>query len=412
MVNLTFLYLIYFAIMRAKEYLEINKNRILYYNLVKGAIEGLCPLRNNKKKTEEYFNRYLFADARILAKEKAFVLNEGEVDDKLAQDLRINILNAVCQDESFLFAYNIIVMQKNRYYNLTPLNFCQIKDFNSNTVSKIEKICSQYKEDYPKNNLMEYLLDDDNSKFYYEHISKLYKNELWWLNVFNEAYTIFDNIRLRLQKPFEAKRLITRYKNEDKDFENTVIDLVLLLITRYDYDLNEKQRKAINLLSKIIDSYFSQRKRQLYEDNINELENVLKEKEEEYVRNIETKDEIIEDHENTIETQRQELKTKEYEIAQLKRDLHFKGFSIPQQNLFYYYLFNELGVNFVNSKKKDWAKVISAINGKNEEYVRKELSINFDDEATILDMRIVATTIDNLFPNITLKILSDIEAQL
>lgn len=303
-------------------------------------------------------------------------------------------------------------MQKNRYYNLTPLNFCQIKDFNSNTVSKIEKICSQYKEDYPKNNLMEYLLDDDNSKFYYEHISKLYKNELWWLNVFNEAYTIFDNIRLRLQKPFEAKRLITRYKNEDKDFENTVIDLVLLLITRYDYDLNEKQRKAINLLSKIIDSYFSQRKRQLYEDNINELENVLKEKEEEYVRNIETKDEIIEDHENTIETQRQELKTKEYEIAQLKRDLHFKGFSIPQQNLFYYYLFNELGVNFVNSKKKDWAKVISAINGKNEEYVRKELSINFDDEATILDMRIVATTIDNLFPNITLKILSDIEAQL
>src|SRR5690606_30210316 len=130
---------------------------------------------------------------------------------------------------------------------------------------------------------------------------KLYKNELWWLNVFNEAYTIFDNIRLRLQKPFEAKRLITRYKNEDKDFENTVIDLVLLLITRYDYDLNEIQRKAINLLSKIIDSYFSQRKRQLYEDNINELENVLKEKEEEYVRNIETKDEIIEDHENTIE---------------------------------------------------------------------------------------------------------------
>ena len=64
----------------------------------------------------------------------------------------------------------------------------------------------------------------------------------------------------------------------------------------------------------------------------------------------------------------------------------------------------------INSKKKDWAKVISSINGKNEEYIRKELSINFDDDTTINDMRIVAKTIDNLLPNITKKILNDIES--
>lgn len=49
------------------------------------------------------------------------------------------------------------------------------------------------------------------------------------------------------------------------------------------------------------------------------------------------------------------------------------------------------------------------MNGKNEEYIRKALSINFDDDVTKNDMRIVISTIDNLFPNITQKIRKDIE---
>ena len=114
--------------MRAKEYLEINKNRILYYNLVKGAIEGLCPLRNNKKKTEEYFNRYLFADARYHLQPDGFKQREGEVNKNYAYDVRIYIMNAVYTDESFIFAFNIILMQKNKYYDLIPLNFCEIKE--------------------------------------------------------------------------------------------------------------------------------------------------------------------------------------------------------------------------------------------------------------------------------------------
>ena len=383
--------------MRAKEYLEINKSKILYYDIVKSAIDVLSLLRNSKRKTREYFNRYLFADARFLANEKEFVLNAGEVNEKLAHDVRNSIMNAVCRDESFVFAYNIIAMQENVYYSLTPLNFCKIKDLNSNTVFKIENICRLYKEDYPKNNLMDFLLEDDNSKFYYKAQGVLNKREQWWLKVFNEAYAIFDKMRLILHKPFEAKRLITQYKNEDKDFENTVVDLVLCLISRYDYDLNEKQKKAIDLLSKIIYQHFSRIKRQSYEEKIIDLKNALKEKEEEYQINIASKEAIIE--------------AQSKKIKSLSKDIDFKNKSltIPQQNLFYYYIFNELGVNFQNSKKKDWAKVISAMNGKNEEYIRKALSINFDDDVTKNDMRIVISTIDNLFPNITQKIRNDIE---
>ncbi len=238
--------------MRAKEYLEINKCEIFHFDIVKSAIDALCPLRNNKRKTRDYFNRYLFSDARILANEKGFVLNEGEVDDKLAPGVRNGIMNAICKDESFVFAYNIIAMQENEYYNLTPLNFCVIKDFNCNTLSDIERIRSLYKEDYPKDNLLSYLLDDDNSNFYYNVQAELNKGEQWWLDVFNEAYNIFDNMRLILHKPFEAKRLITLYKSDDKDFETTVVNLVLNFISCYTYDLNERQKKALDLLAKII----------------------------------------------------------------------------------------------------------------------------------------------------------------
>ena len=384
--------------MRAKEYLEINKERILYYDIVKSAIDALGRLRNNKIETEEYFNRYLFADARYAAQKEEFEVREGEVNKNYAYDVRMYIMNAVSSDESFIFTYNIILMQKNKYFYIASLNFCKLKEINCNTVSEIERVRSLYKEDYPNNNLMCFLHDDDNSLYYEEKQLVLNKDVDWWLSAFNEAYAIFDNMRLLLHEPFDAKRLITEYKNKDKELENTIIEIVKYLVAQYDYDLSVKQKKEIKLLSKLIDAHFSHIKKLSYVDKITELENVLKEKEEEYQRIIKTKDEVIEANYQKIECLSKDIESKN------------KGLTIPQQNLFYYYMFNELGVNFSNSKKKDWAKIISALNGKNEEYVRKALSINFDDDPTINDMRIVATTIDDLFPRIKEKILNDIEA--
>ena len=384
--------------MRAKEYLEINKERILYYDIVKSAVDALGRLRNNKIETEKYFNRYLFADARYAAQKEEFEVREGEVNKNYAYDVRMYIMNAVSSDESFIFTYNIILMQKNKYFYIASLNFCKLKEINCNTVSEIERVRSLYKEDYPNNNLMCFLHDDDNSLYYEEKQLVLNKDVDWWLSAFNEAYAIFDNMRLLLYEPFDAKRLITEYKNKDKELENTIIEIVKYLVAQYDYDLSVKQKKEIKLLSKLIDAHFSHIKKLSYVDKITELENVLKEKEEEYQRIIKTKDEVIEANYQKIECLSKDIESKN------------KGLTIPQQNLFYYYMFNELGVNFSNSKKKDWAKIISALNGKNEEYVRKALSINFDDDPTINDMRIVATTIDDLFPRIKEKILNDIEA--
>lgn len=397
--------------MRAKEYLEINKERILYYDIVRSAIDALSLLRNNKSKTKEYFNRYLFSDARFLAQKKDFVLREGEVDNNYVYDVRIYIMNAVCCDESFIFTYNIILMQLNEYYDLIPLKFCEIKEINCNTIVNIENICRRYKENYPKSNLMGFLHDDDNSRYFESRLTEICKDESWWLEAFNEAYSIFDKMRLILHMPFKAQLLITEYENEDKDLEKAVTDIVAYLVEGYDYDLNEKQKKEITLLSKMINAHFSKLKRKTDNDRISELENLLKEKD----KIIETKDNTIESlkrtneyNDRTIETQNQELVALKLEIANLKKEMTNRGLTISQQNIFFYYMFNELGITFDNSKKTDWAKLISTLNGKNEENIRKALSIKFDDAATKNDMKLIAEMVSDLLPDIAQQILNDI----
>ena len=102
--------------MRTKEFLEINKEEIYFYDEVKKAIYDLNPLRLDKSKTYEYFNNHLFADARYRSlkynnkdlKKSDFKLLDGEIDLNIAYKVRIEILNAISTDETYIFAYNII----------------------------------------------------------------------------------------------------------------------------------------------------------------------------------------------------------------------------------------------------------------------------------------------------------------
>ena len=56
-------------------------------------------------------------------------------------------------------------MQKNDYHKLLQLNCCKIKEINSETISNIERICSMYKEDYPKQHLCDYLIDSKHEEY-------------------------------------------------------------------------------------------------------------------------------------------------------------------------------------------------------------------------------------------------------
>lgn len=269
--------------MRAKEYLEINKKRIYHYDQVKKAVYDLYPLRNNKRQTEAYFNRYLFADTRYRSHAQhhagkppptIFDERENEIDRTIAHKVRMEILNVISGDDTFIFAYNIIALGVNKYDDNHPIMIINLKEENRNTLTYIEEICKNYKEDYPKSGLADYLLDDNNRSIFNNTKCDLRKEEDWWICAFNKAYEIFDHVRTIVSNPFKAQYIIKNIYFDDKALEKTIVEIIKSLIDNYSYDLTDTQKKKLQMLSDNIDGYGKEsflKIDDIYLDNIRNL---------------------------------------------------------------------------------------------------------------------------------------------
>ena len=376
--------------MRAKEYLEINKSKILYYDIVKSAIDALSLLRNSKIKTREYFNRYLFADARQMSQKEDFVLREGEVDFEDVKHVRFEIMNAVFNDESFIFAYNIIVMQKNDYHKLLQLNCCKIKEINSETISNIERICSMYKEDYPKQHLCDYLIDSKNEEYARSKNCFFNGDSDWWKEIFDKAYEQFDIIRVKLVNGFDEHSFLNSIctGNEKMDYE--VIELVSYLFKNYSYDLDEVQIKKYVLLSESLKITFNQ---------MHSVSNVVAEPE----VNIKINEE---DSECEIDKLKNEIDRLKSENERLKEA---NVMTCSQQVMAFIYLLNLLGINTENTKKSIIARFVHRITGRSEDNIRKRLEFDYDDVNVKQNLRIVAEAFSEILPSTTKQILKDID---
>ncbi len=84
-----------------------------------------------------------------------------------------------------------------------------------------------------------------------------------------------------------------------------------------------------------------------------------------------------------------------------------KGLTLAQQVLLFYYLFNELDVNFTNSFKVQWARFLEKVTGKHIQNIRAELNIDFDSKKTKKNLKIVADLFRELLPKISTKIEND-----
>lgn len=85
------------------------------------SIYALLPLWDDRRKTEEYFNRYLFADARLHGGSDG-TLWEGEVNPALAPAVRLEILKVISADDSFEQARDIITRSDHRYHQPDDYN--------------------------------------------------------------------------------------------------------------------------------------------------------------------------------------------------------------------------------------------------------------------------------------------------
>ena len=377
--------------MRAKEYLEINKSKILYYDIVKSAIDALSLLRNSKRKTREYFNRYLFADARQMSQKEDFVLREGEVDFEDVKHVRFEIMNAVFNDESFIFAYNIIVMQKNDYHKLLQLNCCKIKEINSETISNIERICSMYKEDYPKQHLCDYLIDEENEEYARSKHCLQNGSIEWWNDVFNKAYEQFDIIRIKLMNGFDEQSFVESICTGDKKMNHEVIELVSYMLKNYSYDLDEIQIRRYRLLSESLKITYS-----LKQSESNMLAEPMTARENNKERNEESEIDKLKIEIDRLKSENERLKDANV-------------MTCSQQVMAFIYLLNLIGINTENTKKSIIARFVHRITGRSEDNIRKRLEFDYDDVNVKQNLRIVAEAFSEILPSTTEQILKDID---
>jgi hypothetical protein len=505
--------------MRAKEYLEINKKRIYHYDQVKKSVYDLYPLRSSKIQTEVYFNRYLFADTRYRSHARyygdkpspaAFKERENEIDRTIVHKVRMEILNVISGDDTFIFAHNIIALEANKYGDYHRIMTCNLKEENLNTIPGIEQICKEYREDYPKVSLSDYLLDDSNREVFSSIRCDLQKDADWWLCTFNKAYEIFDLIRVKASDPFKAQYIVKNIFFNDKVMESTIVAIIKKLINNYSYDLTDAQKKKLQMLSDNIDGYGKEyflKIDDIYLDNIHDLKldeinwlkathlfnyevismwathkafnpeqrlhiieliekkyliekekhpdifiydlshffaslreqrninylndlqpqayKYLPERVEELETTIDRKDKEIVTLKNSIEQLNQLLDGEKQKIKQLKNKLrtetqalkktiaeltnetNIRGMTMPQQVLAFYYLFNEMGINFNNSDKTQWARFINTFTGKNFQNIRTELNIDFECKKTQKNLRVVSDLFAELFPRIQQKVIND-----
>jgi hypothetical protein len=369
--------------MRAKESLALLKNDLHFYDRVKKIIEDLSPLRDDPRKTREYINLHLFEDAQYIAKNKD---NNDPVPRAVFRSLyiRAEVRNILKEDISFIFAYNLLSTFDNDYINLQTMQSSKLEELNGNAQQQVQELIRNYREDYPKENLADYLLEDDNKAFFESKKRELAQTDEWWLEAFNRAYALFDEMRLEMDVPFEAKKKVTQLQLDDVVMQQTVVEMEQYMTEHYDFQLNEDQLKKMKLLSAEIKDFVAG----FYDGySLQQEYEAMKEK----MRVLE---------ENNAKY--------EHKIVQFEKGM--RGMSTGEQVLVVYYLFEKLGVTYENSMKKDWIKFIGTFTGKNEENIKKHLSFHFEDPQTQKNLRKVHDLFQDLFPNIAQKIQNDSES--
>lgn len=78
-----------------------------------------------------------------------------------------------------------------------------------------------------------------------------------------------------------------------------------------------------------------------------------------------------------------------------------------QFGILFRYLLGELGIDFTNSDKSEWARLISFISGYDSETLRKKFDVDYDRKQTLKDMDIVCAAIRNLMPGLARKMEKD-----
>lgn len=353
--------------MRAKEYIHLNRANIKHIDLVERIISDLSPLRMDKKKTDEYYNKVLSSDIRkqtyllqvdlydkcnaMQLEEPRLETFEGEVPYEIAADVRATLFQILKEDKSFGYVFFQLGNEHNSKHSSDPID----------CIPNHEAICkaiSTNRDCYPHGEIASYLDDDFNYDQNEMLLSNGYsENEPEKLtSIFNLAYEAYDILRCRKSSIAAIKQQLATIMPTD--------------------DLSAKDISyALEITHSLISEYSPE-------------------------------DKAMERVANEIQKKLSSLGHKKSSSIQEKTD---KGMTTQQQILFMHYILNELGVNFGNSDKAAWKRLISKVFGKNSQDVKEKLTFDYDDKKTKSSLRIVSEAVKELLPSIANKINNDIK---
>lgn len=212
--------------MRAKEYIACSEASLKYPAEIKAIIAATMPLRANRAQTVDYYNRHLIPDIRrqgyLLQKDlfdknnamqtaepEPFQMNAGELPVETAPAVRDELFEVIKDDKSFGHLYSLLGNLRNSLHPSNPID-C-VPDEKS-----ITEALKAQRDDYPKATLAEYLDDDINFAQYQDLTDAGITDEAKLLDWFNNAYRIYDEMRLVKTNPISAFKIFL----DDSNYES------------------------------------------------------------------------------------------------------------------------------------------------------------------------------------------------
>jgi hypothetical protein len=256
--------------MRAYEYIEMNRLSIQYIDDITKVITDLMPVRKDKKATDKYYNQFLLSDWRYNvyqkelheyrlnndseAKEPILKKIKGEIPHAEALAFRNQLFEVIKEDESFGYLFYQLGVEKNKntaFHKSKPIQ-CVPDDV------VIINAISRYRDDYPKNNLDEFLDDS----FNYEQYNFLTENDIFSENsenllpYFNTTYLIYDKIRRLKNKLSEVSQYCKQFEFLNDVHKYWILSFVIQIIDEFENQDKQLERckneihKIIHLLEK------------------------------------------------------------------------------------------------------------------------------------------------------------------
>ena len=228
--------------MRAKEYIEQNKETLEFANQLSGIISYFAEIRTDYAKTSKAFKSYL----STVEKTQSFLKKRNcntIVKESYWELMQKELKHAIKNDVSYSYLYMCVSTSEDALANHTES-------------SVIKQVIQSYFEDYPKNYIDDYLVLDTNRN-YLEGISDDLTSSEEVLYIFKTAYEIFDRIRVLMYKPIQASFYFKEYQYQSERLRFYILPLVASYLNMYNYDLTEEQTKNKQTISEKLTNYIA-----------------------------------------------------------------------------------------------------------------------------------------------------------